>query len=270
MSIVTWPQWLGATEMGRAIATGNAHLVDALGLPATLMLTTSVHGDPATQQGIVGRSELLSAMEHANRLLDTAQNVLLVGGDCATDIAPIAIANRRSDGLLKLIYFDAHADINIPAMSASGALHGMVLGHLLGHGDSDILRIIGKGVLRVDQIQYRGVRVYDDYERDEVARLGIDTQPIEADPGSGDSPLYLHIDLDVLDPNSFPFTTWPAEGGPTVAELARAVELLVDTGRVVGIAVTECAAPTAADAQLLEPLLSVLRRWHATTAEIAH
>jgi hypothetical protein len=38
--------------------------------------------------------------------------------------------------------------------------------------------------------------------------------------------------------------------------LASAVERLVDTGRVVVVAVTECAAPTREDTELLEPLLA--------------
>ena len=116
---------------------------------------------------------------------------------------------------------------------------------------------------RPDQFHYRGVRVFDDYEREQVALLNLDIQPIDGPAPNGD--LFLHIDLDVLDPTSFPFTTWPTDDGPTIAQLASAVEHLVDAGRVVGVAVTECAAPTPEDAQALEPILAVLRRWHART-----
>jgi arginase len=140
----------------------------------------------------------------------------------------------------------------------------MVIGHLLGHGDIDILRILAEP-LRPEQFHYRGVRVFDDYEREQVDLLGIDLQPFDA--AAPDGELYLHIDLDVLDPVSFPFTTWPTPDGPTIGQLDSAVEPLIDTGRVVGIAVTECAAPTLDDALLLEPLLAVLRRWHTTATD---
>ena len=193
-----------------------------------------------------------------------ADRVLLLGGDCATDLTPIVNAHRRTQGALAVIYFDAHADIQIPAASASGALHGMAIGHLLGHGDIDIFRILAEPITP-DRFHYRGVRVFDDYEREQVDLLGIDLQPLDAAAPDGD--LYLHINLDVLDPVAFPFTTWPTPHGPTIGQLANAVERLVDTGRVVGIAVTECAAPTLDDALLFEPLLAVLRRWHTTATD---
>jgi arginase len=264
MTSFAWPQWLGATERGRAIATGNVHLVAAFGDPIDVELSTPSTGPPTRQLGIVARADLLAAMKLADEHFAVADRPLLLGGDCATDLTPIANAHRRTNGAVEVIYFDAHADIQIPAESASGALHGMVLGHLLGRGDTDILRMLG-GPLRPDQFHYRGVRVFDDYEREQVDLLGIDSQPIDGAPPDGE--LYLHIDLDVLDPVSFPFTTWPTPDGPTIGQLAEAVERLVDTGRVIGIAVTECAAPTLDDALVLEPLLAVLRRWHTTPAD---
>jgi arginase len=264
VTIFAWPQWLGATERGRPIATGNTHLVTAFGHPIDVELSTPSPAMPTRQAGIVGRCDLLAAMARADQQFALAERVLLLGGDCATDLTPIANANRRARGTLQVIYFDAHADIQVPEESASGALHGMVLGHLLGRGDRDILRIL-RDPLRPDQIHYRGVRVFDDYEHQQVELLGIDIQPIDETPPDG--ALYLHIDLDVLDPTSFPFTTWPTDNGPTIVELAQAVGCLVETGRVIGIAVTECATPTLRDAQLLEPLLAVLRHWHTTAHE---
>lgn len=55
--------------------------------------------------------------------------------------------------------------------------------------------------LRPDRFHYRGVRVFDDYEREQVDLLGIDLQPLDAAAPDGD--LYLHVDLDVLDPVAF-------------------------------------------------------------------
>jgi arginase len=259
MTVFAWPQWLGAGTRGRGIERGNTNLVTALGLSVDVALSTASPDEPAIERGIVGRAALLAAMQRASEQFAITDHILLLGGDCSIDLSLIANANRRSHGQLKVIYFDAHADINIPIESPSGALHGMVLGHLLGLGDREILSVLD-GPMHQSQFQYRGVRVHDEYERKQIALLDIDTQPIDGSVPDGD--IFLHIDLDVLDPTSFPFTTWPTDNGPSIDQLALAVKTLTETGRVIGIAVTECAAPTVSDAQLLEPLLNVLRTWH--------
>ncbi len=104
-----------------------------------------------------------------------------------------------------------------------------------------------------------GVRVFDDFERAHINRLGVEIKSINHEAPLG--AMHLHIDLDVIDAASFPFTTYPSVGGPTIDELASAVTSLLGTGRVRSAAVTECAAQTMNDVQLLEPLLGALRAW---------
>jgi arginase len=264
MTTFLWPQWIGATERGRPIRQGARLLAAAIGCTIDVELPVSDHVDDTIENGIVGRRAILEGLvqfQHALSVSDA--RLLLLGGDCSTDLGLIAHTNRQYDGSLNVVYFDAHADINTPNVSPSGAFHGMVLGHLLGGtlvdgADPEVLNLIGRP-LRPDQIHYRGVRVFDDSETQLMSRLGIAAEPFDAPVPGG--PLHLHIDLDVLDPRSFPFTTYPTPGGPSVDELAGCVSTLIATGWVRSIAVTECVAPTEADAYVLEPLLTVLRTW---------
>ena len=61
-------------------------------------------------------------------------------------------------------------------------------------------------------------------------------------------PLYVHLDLDVMDPAEIPGLRYPAPGGPGPAEIADALHMLLGTGRVaaVGIACTWHPGNTAA------------------------
>lgn len=53
-------------------------------------------------------------------------------------------------------------------------------------------------------------------------------------------PLYVHLDVDVIDPGAVPGLRYPAPGGPGCAQVAAALGMLLATGRVaaVGIACT--------------------------------
>merc|ERR1712130_301859 len=56
----------------------------------------------------------------------------------------------------------------------------------------------------------------------------------------GFSQVYLHVDLDVLDPNEFPFVTCPTKGGLRIEELVQGIEEIAQVLPIVGCGVTEC------------------------------
>ena len=70
--------------------------------------------------------------------------------------------------------------------------------------------------------------------------------------------VFLHIDLDVLDPSEMPFT-FPAPGGLSMDQLRALLAQLADAADIVGIEVTSMAAPAPAP-RLAELLLPLLRR----------
>ena len=50
-----------------------------------------------------------------------------------------------------------------------------------------------------------------------------------------DGPLYVHLDADVIDPAEVPGLRFPAPGGPSAAQIAGALRLLLGTGRVAAV-----------------------------------
>jgi arginase len=173
----------------------------------------------------------------------------VVGGDCSVEIAPVSYLNRRYAGDLALVWLDAHADLNTPASSPSGTLHGMPLRVLLGDGDSDIL---GQAFSKLDprQVVLAGVRAFDPPERAYVEAQGLMHLTADAfarDPDEligairarGYRHIYVHLDFDVLDPTTFTSTEWPTPGGLTPDALGRVLVALQGAFDVVGLGATE-------------------------------
>jgi arginase len=134
----------------------------------------------------------------------------------------------------------------------------MVLRHLLGDGDQELVAHLGAR-LTPGQIRYRGVRECDPAETKLIKQLSIICEPIDAAPPDG--PIYVHLDLDVLEPAEFPHTTYPTPNGPSVADLTAALEALFETGRVVGVAITECAARSPEQLLPLRSLIESITEW---------
>jgi arginase len=79
--------------------------------------------------------------------------------------------------------------------------------------------------------------------------------------------IYQHLDLDVLDPAEFPHTTYPTPHGPSITELNAALQALFETGRVVGVAITERAAQSAEQLSPLQPLIETIAEWSQSGTE---
>ena len=51
-------------------------------------------------------------------------------------------------------------------------------------------------------------------------------------------PLYIHFDVDVIDPGEIPAVSYPAPGGPSVEEIERIFKHLTRAGSIVGISMS--------------------------------
>lgn len=188
--------------------------------------------------------------------------VLTIGGDCAADLVPAAWANLQHPGDVALIWIDGHADLNTPASSPSGHFHGMVVRSLLGDGPAALLRHVGKPYAS-RQLFYISARDCDPPERDDIARLGLFRlssahrveQLIAEITGRGLRRIYLHLDLDVLDPEAFPYIGVPATGGLEVEELCQMLAALRHNFSLSGAAITELNLASPDDAAAARPAL---------------
>ncbi|NUU22445.1 MAG: arginase family protein [Streptomycetaceae bacterium] len=204
-------------------------------------------------------------------LADVGDRVTLtLGGDCGVDLEPIASAAARYGGDLAVVWLDAHGDLNTPAESPSGAFHGMVLRTLLGDGPDELLPP-AEGRLTPAQVLLAGTRALDAGEQAYLDHAGMTPLQVAAlaDPKAivarlaslGASRVYVHIDLDVLDPGEFAGLSYPEPHGVPAAHLCAAVAALTGHYDLVGLSLTEHAptpdaAENRADAEVLRGLIT--------------
>ncbi|GAB3131170.1 arginase family protein [Microbispora hainanensis] len=195
-----------------------------------------------------------------------AATVVTVGGDCGVEVEPVSAAlARHGDGLV-VVWFDAHGDLNTPGSSPSHAFHGMVLRTLLGDGHPDL---VPPRALRPRQVILAGVRALDPAELAYATDAGLARRTVPeltADPGvlvpavaaAGGTAVYIHIDLDVLDPEEFGSLSYPEAGGLSVATLRDAVRALTAHFPLAGLGITEYAPRREEDQAVLASLVPAL------------
>ena len=185
-----------------------------------------------------------------------------IGGDhsiAAGSVAGSAAALAQRGERVGLIWLDAHGDINTPASSASGNVHGMPLAHLLGHGDerfAGISAALGGPTPAVlpGHVAIVGVRDLDEPERRHLREWGVTAftmraiderglravmQDALAIAGSGTGGVHVSMDLDWVDSVHAPGVGTPVAGGATYREAHLAMEIVADSGRLLALDVVE-------------------------------
>lgn len=183
---------------------------------------------------------------------------LALGGDhslAAGSVAGVASAFHDRGERIGLIWLDAHADLHTPDSSETGNIHGMPLAHLLGHGDPELSSISrAKPAVLSRNVAIVGIRDLDPSEKQHVAEFGVraftmreiderglkavmtDALTIALDGTAG---VHVSCDLDWLDPYEAPGVGTPVPGGATFREGHLAMELIADSGKLVGIDLVE-------------------------------
>jgi len=190
------------------------------------------------------------------RLYKTALTVLekggvpvVLGGDhslAAGSVAATADYVRKSDGGIGMIWVDAHGDMNTPATSGSGNVHGMPLAALLGQEPVELSRIGGFspkvkpdntvliGIRNLDErekevVRASGVRVFTMKDIDRGGIASVMEQAVSL-AGNGTSGVHVSFDLDVCDPAIAPGVGTPVKGGLDYREAHMLMEILADSG----------------------------------------
>jgi agmatinase len=166
--------------------------------------------------------EAIEAVEEgAERLLDAGARLVTIGGD-HTIALPLLRAVARDHGPVALLHFDAHLDTwdtyfgaeythGTPFRRAveEGILDTSALSHVGTRGP-----LYGKQDLTDDEKMGFGIVTSAD-----IYRRGADEVADQLRQRIGDRPLYISIDIDVLDPAHAPGTGTPEAGGLTSREL---------------------------------------------------
>jgi arginase len=179
---------------------------------------------------------------------------LMLGGDHSIALGSITGVTRVYKDIC-VLWIDAHADFNTEETTPSGNIHGMILAALAGLGNSDLTGIGGWAPkLDLQKIVIVGVRDLDPGEREllrthhihvftmsDIDQRGISNVMYEAlsIAGKASDGIHLSLDMDALDPVHAPGVGTPVRGGLTYREAHMAMELIADTGHLIGMDVVE-------------------------------
>lgn len=200
---------------------------------------------------------------------------LVLGGDHALSIG--SLAGAASAGRLGVIWIDAHGDINTPATSPSGHVHGMPLAAALGRGPTALVEVAARSRLCFEDIAWIGVRDLDPAERallrespavyplsavDELGIAGVARAVIAHMRARGVEAVLISFDLDVLDPALMPGTGTRVPGGLTYREARQLLTALRESDLpIVAVDVVELNPlldPTGGSTQVAAGLTAVL------------
>jgi agmatinase len=179
----------------------------------------------------------------ADELAAVAGRLVAIGGDHTVALPLLRALNRRVGEPVAIVHFDAHLDT-----------WDTYFGARYTHG-TPFRRAFEEGLLREDRSMHIGIRgpLFSREDLVDDARYGFATVPamdLETDGIVGvvervrervsGAPVYLSVDVDVLDPSHAPGTGTPEAGGLTSRELLGVLRGLVDV-RLVGADVVEVA-----------------------------
>jgi arginase len=210
------------------------------------------------------RGCLLEAGGQVDDALSGGNVPVLLSGDCSICLTTLPVALRHRPET-RVLWLDAHGDYNTPATTPSGFLGGMCLAGACGEWDHGLADPIPPG-----RVVMAGVRDLDGGERELLERseatvigASVVETLVAVQNALDGSPVYAHLDLDVLDPSVFP-AQFPAPGGLAPEKLYDLLEAVTEECEVVGFEVTafeapedeeECQEAAALALHVLEPLL---------------
>ena len=216
------------------------HHVELDCAPFGLIQVADAGDVPVTPFSIDGAVAQIAA--HAGDVMSGGRPVIAIGGD-HTVALPMLRAVARAHGPVALVHFDAHLDtwdtyFDAPVTHGTmfrrafeenlliedHSIHVGIRGPVYGHADLTDDKRFG----------FRTIRASD------IDDLGIGGTIQAITERAGDLPVYLSVDIDVLDPSFAPGTGTPEVGGLTSRELLRVLRGLTGL-HLVGADVVEVA-----------------------------
>jgi arginase len=243
--------------LGERLTALGMQVADAGDLVAPIP-ETKAEGDPS-------KKYVREIARVCERLYKTSLGVLekggiplVLGGDHSLATGSVAATSeflRRENKPLGLIWVDAHGDMNTPATSHSGNVHGMPLAALLGSEPVELARIGGFSP-KVDAARtvLIGIRNLDDREKERIREAGVHVFTMKDIDRSGIATvveqaialagrdaggLHVSFDLDVCDPTIAPGVGTPVKGGLNYREAHMVMEVIADSGLLRGLDLVE-------------------------------
>ncbi|WP_300266144.1 arginase family protein [Microbacterium sp.] len=252
------PQWQGSpSARAMLLIDGASAIAGDLPRAATSMLDAPVEAGDSLGTGV----RRVSSLQQVRSLVakEMSPETIVIGGDCSVSVAALDAIDRDD---LAVVWCDAHPDLHTPESSPSGAFSGMALRAILGEGEPQL--VLSPPVSRARTVVV-GARAIDDDENDALAgltRLGVDDLAdvnalADAVAATGARRVWVHIDVDVLDPAELSAVSEAAPFGTTAAALSAAVRALRERVPLAGATIAGFAPRSPIDA--VDDLGTILR-----------
>jgi arginase len=213
------------------------------------------------------RGCLLEAGGQVEDALSGGNTPVLLAADCSVSATTLPAALRQRPDA-RILWLDAHGDYNTPDTSGSGYLGGMCLAAATGEWDAGLGETVP-----AERVVLAGIRDLDPGERELLERspatvIGASTVEtlVAAKNALDGAPIFVHLDLDVIDPEHFPAAV-PAPNGLDPDKLYDLMDSVLEDCELVGLEVTaielpededESAIATETAMHVLEPFLDHL------------
>jgi arginase len=281
-------------ERGEGLGAGPDALL-AAGLPDQLRAAGidvrgphEAHLDPARQEE--GRTALNIGRLGADtaRLVAAARRngdgALVLAGDDTAAVGVVSGLEQAAgaDAPIGVVWIDAHGDFNTPETSFSGILAGMPVAILAGLAGPLWRDAAGMATpVATGNIILAGVRELDEKEEALIRSTDVEIVPA-TELCDGDvfaraidrlaqrcTLLYLHVDLDVLDPRFVPSASTPSANGLSIEELVAAMATVLQSGKVAAVTISSLnpgagARGQRAVASAMKAIEGALPVWSAT------
>ncbi|WP_353815470.1 arginase family protein [Agromyces sp. SYSU T00266] len=267
-AFVVVPEWQGSVS-ARAMSHADGALAISGDLPsaATVVVEVPVEAGDALGTGVHRYSALRRVGDRVREAMQgLGRTPIAIGGDCGIALASVATAAAGDADSLAVLWLDAHPDLNSPETSPSGAFNGMVLRAIAGDGAEGLALREGERIAP-SRLVLGGVRALDAGEQafiDEhgIAMVDVDRfrEPgaiVEAILATGASRVYVHVDLDVLDPSAIAGLSYPLPFGADPDDLVALVRTVVAGVPLAGASIAGF-APSSPEAAL-DDLPTILR-----------
>lgn len=229
-TIVQVPYHLGRRNAG--LGRGVAVLAEALG---TEYESVSVETPDDHSNEIAASLAVVRALAEQVRPVDFP---IVLAGNCSSSLGTVT----GIGGEVGVVWFDAHGDFNTPRTTRSGFLDGMSLSMLTGSGWTALRE--GLATVAEEYVVHVGGRDFDQAEWGRLESSGVRVvrrPPIEDaldELHKRIDSVYVHVDLDVLDPSVGRANEYAADDGLSLDELTGAIDAVVERFAIRAAAIT--------------------------------
>lgn len=232
--IVTEQRYAGVSEAPAVLGTIFAERLD-------VAKRVRVPFNPRDRWLTAARESCRVLADAVSASLRSGATVAVLGGEC-TLVAGTISGALEVEPELTLVYLDAHGDFNTLATTPSHFVGGMCLAHVCGR---QVAALLWPGVRRIaeERTILVGTRQLDPGEsgnlmRSRILRIPFDREQPDA-PGLLAAvrrrPVWVHIDIDVIDPREVPAVVLPVEGGAGLHELRELLSGIAQVSDVLGV-----------------------------------